>query len=311
MSNITPIDIRDTNPPKNGWLWVQDYSPELVKLYFLSTAISDWLFWHCVMNKHESENTKNYKCDMSKAAELIDLTTAILDGCSHRSSNWLNSLLWEQGHSFPWDSIVGGAVKDNKSASEVASSLFYWPPLRAKEKRTLEDYVKRVFNWRTHIYNGGNYHDSINWLDIYDMELHDIYRNWVVSQESELLNEIRSKLRLVKIHAAVNKGLAQKQWMAEASYLGLTKKQAVDHWHYLWEYISAKISYHRARIDYIEKAVDSPSPSRSVQSNTAELTQTFSRQAVDFCDARIALFTDVVSQKIFDNVFVLKNFTKR
>ena len=45
MSNLTPIDNRGTNPPKNGWLWVQDYSPELVKLYFLSTAISDWLFW--------------------------------------------------------------------------------------------------------------------------------------------------------------------------------------------------------------------------------------------------------------------------
>jgi hypothetical protein len=143
------------------------------------------------------------------------------------------------------------------------------------------------------------------------MELHDIYRNWVVSQESELLNEIRSKLRLVKIHAAVDKDQAQKQWMAEASYLGLTKKQADDHWHYLWEYISAKISYHRVRIDYIEKAVDSPSPSRLVQFNTAELTQTFSRQAVDFCDARIALFTAVVSLNKPGNVYFLKNFTKR
>ena len=305
MSNITPIDNRDTNLPKHGWLWVQDYSPELVKLYFLSTAISDWFFWHCVMNKHESENTKNYKCEMSKAAELIDLTTAVLDGCSHRSPNWLNSLLWEQGHSFPWDSIVGGAVKDNKSASEVSSSLFYWPPLRAKEKRTLEDYVQKIFNWRTHIYNGGNYHDSMNWLDIYDMELHDSYRNWIVYQESELLNKIRSKLRLVKIHAAVNKDQAKKQWMAEASYLGLTDKKAVDHWHYLWGYISAKISYHRVRFDYIEKAVDSPFRPRRVQSNTAELTQTFSRQVVDFSEARIDLFAGIVSLDKFDNVYFL------
>ncbi|MDB3898552.1 hypothetical protein N9329_03930 [Gammaproteobacteria bacterium] len=305
MSNLTPIDNRDTNPPKNGWLWVQDHSPELVKLYFLSTAINDWFFWHCVMNKHESENTKNYKCDISKAAELIDLTTAILDGCSHRSSNWLNSLLWEQGHSFPWVSIVGGAVKDNKSASEDASSLFYWPPSRTKEKRTLEDYLKRIFDGRAHIYNGGNYHDSMNWLDIYDMELYDIYRNWVVSKDSELLNKIRSKLRLVKIHAAVNKGQAKKQWMAEASYLGLTKKQAADHWHYLWEYISAKISYHRIRIDLIEKAVNSPFRPRRVQSNTAELTQTFSRQVVDFSEARIDLFADVVSLDKFENVYFL------
>ena len=309
MSNTTPTNSIDTNQPKNGWLWVQDYPPELIKQYFLSTAIHDWFFWHCVMNKHESENTKNYKCDHRRAVELIDLANDVVL-CGHSSSNLLNDLLWKQEDSFPWNFIVNGAVRDNKNASEVASSLFYWPPLRAKEKRTLEDYVRRVFNWRSHIFNGGNYHDSMNWLDIYDMEIHEIYRNWVVSQESELLNEIRSKLRLVKIHAAVDKDQAQKQWMAEASYLGLTKKQADDHWHYLWEYISVKISYHRVRIDYIEKAVDSPSPSRLVQFNTAELTQTFSRQAVDFCDARIALFTDVVSLDKSDNVYFLKNYPK-
>ncbi|MDB9969046.1 hypothetical protein OAE08_05200 [Gammaproteobacteria bacterium] len=44
--------------------------------------------------------------------------------------------------------------------------------------------------------------------------------------------------------------------------------------------------------------------------NTAELTQTFSRQAVDFCDARIALFTDVVSLNKSDNVHFLKNYPK-
>ena len=305
MSNITPIDNRDTNPPKNGWLWVQDHSPELVKLYFLSTAIHDWFFWHCVMNKHESETTKNYKCDVKRTFKLIDLTSAVFSCCSHRSSNWLKNLLWVQGGSFPWESIVGGAIQDNKSASEDASSLFYWPPLRAKEKRTLEDHVKKVFNWRSHIYNGGNYHDSMNWLDIYDMELHDTYRNWVVLQDSELLNEVRSKLRFVKIHAAVYKYQAKKQWMAEASYLGLIKKQADDHWHYLWEYISAKTSYHRIRIDLIEKAVDSPFRPRRVQSNTAELTQTFSRQVVDFSEARIDLFADVVSLDNFENVYFL------
>ena len=309
MSNTTPINSIDTNQPKNGWLWVQDYPPELVKQYFVSTAITDWFFWHCAMNKQESESTKNYKCDNHRAVELIDLENDVVL-CGRRSSNLLNDLLWKQEDSFPWNFIVNGAVRDNKSASEIASSLFYWPPLRAKEKRILEDYVRRVFNWRSHIFNGGNYHDSMNWLDIYDMEIHDIYRNWVVSQESDLLNEIRSKLRLVKIHADVNKDQAQKQWMAEASYLGLTKKQAVNHWHYLWEYISAKISYHRIRTDLIEKAVDSPSPSRLVQFNTAELTQTFSRQAVDFCDARIALFTDVVSLDKSDNVYFLKNYPK-
>ena len=301
MSNITPIDNRDTNQPKNGWLWVQDYPPELVKLYFLSTAICDWLFWHCAMNKHEPGNTKNYKCDMSRAAELIDLAEAVLDR-GYRSSNLLSGLLWEQEGSFPWSSIVEGAVRDNKSTSEVASSLFYWPPLRNKEKRTLEDYVKRGICWRSHIFNGGNYHDSMNWLDNYDMELHDIYRNWVVSKESELLKKIRSKLRLVKIHAAVNKDQAQKQWMAEAFYLGLTKKQANDHWLCLWEYLSTKISYHRTRTDLIEKAVDSPFPPRLVQSNTEKLTQSFARQVVDFSEARIDLFADVVSS--FNNHLV-------
>jgi hypothetical protein len=231
---------------------------------------------------------------MSRAAELIDLAEAVLDR-GYRSSNLLSGLLWEQEGSFPWSSIVEGAVRDNKSTSEVASSLFYWPPLCNKEKRTLEDYVKRGIYWRSHIFNGGNYHDSMNWLDNYDMELHDIYRNWVVSKESELLKEIRSKLRLVKIHAAVNKDQAQKQWMAEAFYLGLTKKQANDHWLCLWEYLSTKISYHRTRTDLIEKAVDSPFPPRLVQSNTEKLTQSFARQVVDFSEDRIDLYTDVIS----------------
>ena len=301
MSNITPIDNRDTNQPKNGWLWVQDYPPELVKLYFLSTAVCDWLFWHCAMNKHEPENSNNYKCDESKAIKLIDLADEIL-GCGYKSENRLGDLFLEQMYCFPYPLIVKGAVRDNKSASEVASSLFYWPPLRTKEKRTLEDYVKRGIYWRSHIFNGGNYHDSMNWLDIYDMELHDIYRNWVVSKESELLKKIRSKLRLVKIHAAVNKDQAQKQWMAEAFYLGLTKKQANDHWLCLWEYLSTKISYHRTRTDLIEKAVDSPFPPRLVQSNTEKLTQSFARQVVDFSEDRIDLFADVVSS--FNNHLV-------
>ena len=304
MSNTTPINSIDTNQPKNGWLWVQDYPPELIKLYFLYTAITDWFFWHCAMNKHESENNKNYKCDHRRAVELIDLANDVAL-CDQISPDILNDLLWEQEGSFPWRFIVEGAVKDNKSASEVASSLFYWPPLRAKEKRTLEDHVKKVFKLRCAIYNGGNYHDSMNWLDIYDMELHDTYRNWIVSQESELLNKIRSKLRLVKIHAAVNKDQTKKQWMAEASYLGLTDTQAVDHWHYLWEYISAKISYHRIRIDLIEKAVDSPFRPRRVQSNTTELAQTFGRQVVDFSEARIDLFFDAVSPDKFNNVYFL------
>lgn len=73
MSNTTPINSIDTNQPKNGWLWVQDYPSELIKLYFLYTAITDWFFWHCAMNKHESENNKNYKCDHRRSVELIDL----------------------------------------------------------------------------------------------------------------------------------------------------------------------------------------------------------------------------------------------
>ena len=82
MSNTTPINSTDTNQPKNGWLWVQDYPPELAKLYFLYTAITDWFFWHCAMNKHESENTKNYKCDASRAVELIDLENDVVL-CGH------------------------------------------------------------------------------------------------------------------------------------------------------------------------------------------------------------------------------------
>ncbi|MDB3993887.1 hypothetical protein N9478_10410 [Gammaproteobacteria bacterium] len=294
MSNVTPIDMPNQNQPEAGWLWVHDYSPELVKLYFLSTATCDWLFWYCVMNKHDSESTINYKCDARRAAEVIDVATDILD-YSYKPSNLLSELLFQQEGSFPWSFIVQGAVRDNKNASETASSLFYWPPLGSKEKRALEDHVKWGFNRRSHIFNQGNYHDSINWLDIYDMELHEIYRNWIVSKDVVLLKKIRSKLRLVKIHAALYKDQALKQWMAEASYLGLTKKQANDHWLCLWEYLSAKIAYHQTRIDLIEKAVDSPFRPRLIQANTKELTQSFGRTVVDFSEAQIALYSDVIS----------------
>ena len=83
--------------------------------------------------------------------------------------------------------------------------------------------------------------------------------------------------------------------MAEASYLGLTKKQANDHWVCLWEYLSAKIAYHQTRIDLIEKAVNSPFQPRLVQANTVSLTESFARKVVDFSEARIDLFSDVVS----------------
>jgi hypothetical protein len=83
--------------------------------------------------------------------------------------------------------------------------------------------------------------------------------------------------------------------MAEAAYLGLTKNQANDHWLCLWEYLSAKISYHRTRIDLIEKAADSPFQPRLIQANTEELTQSFARKVVDFSEAQIALYSDVIS----------------
>jgi hypothetical protein len=310
MSNITPIDNRDTNLPKNGWLWVHDYSPKLVELYFLSVAITDWLFWHCAMNQHDPENENDYKFDKRKAAKLIDLVDEILN-CGYKSENRLGDLFLEQIYCFPYPLIVKGAVKDNESSSEAASSLFYWPPLGNKEKITLEDYVKMVVSRRSHIFNDGNYHDSINWLDIYDMEIHDAYRGWIVSKETDLYKQIRRKIKLTKTHLAVIKEQAQKQWITEASHLGLAKKQADEHWHCLWEYLSAKISYHRSRFGFIENAMNSEFQPRLVQPNTAKLTQIFGRQVVNFSEARIDLFADVVSQKIFDNVFVLKNFTKR
>ena len=294
MSNVTPIENPYLNQPKNGWLWVHDYSPELIKLYFLSTATCDWLFWHCVMNKHDSGSTINYKCDVRRATEVIDVATDILD-YSYKPSNLLSELLFKQEGSFPWNFIVQGAVRDNNNASETASSLFYWPPLGTKEKRALEDHVKWGFNRRSHIFNQGNYHDSINWLDIYDMELHETYRNWIVSKDPELLTKIKSKLNLVKKRFAIYKDQVLKQWMAEASYLGLTKNQANDHWLCLWEYLSAKIAYHRTRIDLIENAADSLFRPRLIQANTEELTQSFARKRVDYSEAQIALYSDVIS----------------
>ena len=125
MCNTIPIDNRDTNQPKNGWLWVQDYPPELVKLYFLSTAVCDWLFWHCAMNKHEPGNTKNYKCDMSRAAELIDLADEIL-GCGYKSENRLGDLFLDQMYCFPYPLIVKGPVVSIHGDVAVASFVRWW-----------------------------------------------------------------------------------------------------------------------------------------------------------------------------------------
>ena len=127
------------------------------------------------------------------------------------------------------------------------------------------------------------------------MEIHDIYRNWIVSKDSELLTQIESKFRLVKIHAALYEDQVFKQWIAEASYLGLTEKQANDHWLCLWEYLTAKITYHQTRIDLIEKAINSPFQPRLIQATTESLTESFARNVVDFSEAQIALYSDVMS----------------
>ena len=54
----------------------------------------------------------------------------------------------------------------------------------------------------------------------------------IVSKDSELLTQIESKFRLVKIHAAIYEDQVLKQWVAEALYLGLTKKQPMNGYAY-------------------------------------------------------------------------------
>jgi hypothetical protein len=290
MNNVTWINREFSNQPQHGWLWVHDHPPELVRRYFLICAICDWFFWHCAINNNQSAASGHYRCDSRRACEFLEyldeLVSAEVD-----DSGFLTDALWSQLEWSALTLLVRGAVNRHKNTSQACSKLFSWPIGSDEQKATLEDYVCDVLYKRSHIFNEGTYHDSMNWLDIYDMELNSEYRLWVESKQSALFWKIQKKLRLVKRYMTYPfVGEVRRQWRCEASYLGLTQQQALSHWDSLQGYLAQKVTYHQARIFAIETAVDSRFTPRQVQSEAKDMMCVFGIKAIDFFEERIKLF---------------------
>ena len=290
MANVTNIDRPGANHPKNGWRWVHDYSPEIVRLYLFVTSICDWFFWHSVINNYAPAALKNYRCDESRACELLECLDEAFTGSSEESC-LLSDLMWDQ-YQFPEiELVIRGAAQDWRDISEISSSLFTWSTTWTDERLILETYMKRVFFKRSHIFNSGNYHDVINWLDIYDMEINETYRAWIEEKPIQIKQDIEKKIDLFRKHAAfVPNGHVRRQWYSEATYLGLGHKETVKHWNFLSEYLSQKLKFHRARINIVEESMKSRFPLRQVLRNMDNQLYDFGRSAVDFSETRIKLF---------------------
>ena len=290
MTTVSNIDQRDTNQPKNGWLWVHDYSPKLVELNFLVSAITDWFFWHCVLKSQKPRGPRRARCKTRRVIELIDCLNEIYE-MEHEEHCLLWHLIWEQGDFPAFELLVEGAAKDRKEISEICSSLFCWSPVVTEERLILEKYAKRIFYLRNHVFNGGNYHDTMTWLEIYDMEINEIYRTWIQNRPNELECEIRRKIGLFKKHAAfIPNKRGHRQWLSEASYLGLDFQQATKYWGSLCEYLTLKTQYHEARICLIEGAIDTRFPQRAIFKGADDLLYDFARAAIDFSETRLRLF---------------------
>ena len=296
MGRIRHIERRGSNHPKNGWLWAHDYSPELVRLYLFVTSIVDWFFWHSVINNYTPAALKNYRCDEARACELLDGLNEMIASESEGSdllseeSCLLSDLILEL-YQFPAiELVIRSAAQDNREISDISSSLFTWCTERTAERVVLEDYMKRVINTRSHVFNSGNYHDEMNWLDIYDMEINELYRAWVEEKPRRLEEEIRKKINLFRKHAAFDiDNRAKSQWYAEANYLGIDHKQTIQHWDFFCEYLSLKVRYHKTRVGLIEEAIDSYFSMRQVLRNTDNLIYDFGRAAIDFSESRVQL----------------------
>ena len=290
MTTVSNIDQRDTNQPKNGWLWVHDYSPKLVELNFLVSAITDWFFWHCVLKSQKPRGPRRARCKTRRVIELIDCLNEIYE-MEHEEHCLLWHLIWEQGDFPAFELVVEGAAKDRKEIGEICSSLFCWSPVVTEERLILEKYAKRIFYSRNHVFNGGNYHDAMTWLEVYDMEINEIYRTWIQNRSNELECEIRRKIGLFKKHAAfIPNKRGQRQWVSEASYLGIDFQQATKNWGSLREYLTLKIQFHEARICLIEGAIDSRFPQREVLREADDLLHDFALAAIDFAETRLRLF---------------------
>ena len=290
MNNVTNIDRPGANHPKNGWLWVHDYPPEIVRLYLFATSICDWFFWHSVINNYTPGALKNYRCDESRACELLDCLDDAFIGLAEESC-LLSDLVWDQ-YEFPEiELVIRGAAQDWREISEISSSLFTWSTTWTDERLILETYIKRVLYKRSHIFNSGNYHDVMNWLDIYDMEINETYRVWIKEKPYRQEEEIRKKISLFRKHSAFNiDSRAESQWLAEASYLGLNHQQASQHWNCLREYLALKIKFYETRIDLVQDSMNSRFTFRQVLRNTENMTYDFGRSAIDYSEICMKLY---------------------
>ena len=147
---------------------------------------------------------KNYRCDEARACELLDGLNEMIASESEGSdllseeSCLLSDLILEL-YQFPAiELVIRSAAQDNREISDISSSLFTWCTDRTAERVVLEDYMKRVIHTRSHVFNSGNFHDEMNWLDIYDMEINETYRAWIIEKPRRLKEEIRKKINLFK-----------------------------------------------------------------------------------------------------------------
>jgi len=294
MQNVLKLYHKHWNSPKRGWLWLHDYPPDVVKIYFVVSAICDWFFWHCVMHNYKSLDIDVPDCSVRKACEMMDILNDHIE-IEFDQSNSLSELLWNQIDFPPFELLVDGAARDDRSVSEISSSLFCWPRSNSAGGLVLEEYFERIMTMRSHIFNQGNYHDSMNWLDIYDMELNKAYREWVASGSFALRQEINSKLNSIRRYGALaNEKQAKQQWTAEAAYLGLTECQASHHWTFLSTYLSKKMEYHLMRANIIEQSLNSRFLPRFLYKDMDRVACEFGKAAINFLEERIKIFQSQV-----------------
>ena len=135
----------------------------------------------------------------------------------------------------------------------------------------------------------------MNQVEVHDMWLHEMYRDWVVFKDPNLHKVMLDILKSVEVHFFLLKDRVYNQWVSEASYLGFTNEQIEEHWSCLWDYLSAKRSHHQNRFHTVKDALGSQIPPTNVQEDNASLTQEFAQQSVAFSEARIDLFRIVAS----------------
>ena len=65
-------------------------------------------------------------------------------------------ITWNQIEFPPFELLVDGAARDDRSISEISSSLFCWPRPNSAGALVLEEYFERTMTCEV-IFNQGNY----------------------------------------------------------------------------------------------------------------------------------------------------------